>query len=408
MNTFEPPKSGSKYKTKRSGTGTGTNGHTEANGKAAAPALDHRSILSALRAFKRGDFDVKMREDLVGVDGQIAETFNELVEMVKIIKDEASDVSNAVGKEGQANKRMRRLNATGGWANYISAVNEVITDLTGHANEIARVVTAVARGDLEQTMELDDSNASRRGEFLRHARIVNGMVARLSQFGSEVTRVALEVGGEGKLGAQARVQGVSGVWKDLTDSVNLMASNLTSQVREIARVTTAIAQGDLTKTVTIDVKGEILDDRVDRGDVIGPATDRVHPAHALAGLTVLTDGLAYLVRLFLDRLHHRDHLVEGLGDLAVDAGHVVAEANVELAAAERAERRQQLAPLQLVPLVGLDGLHGAIAVGMLAVGIGVNLLGTVAVAGGLALRSAHDSSFPARGVNPPASASGFP
>ncbi|HWO23998.1 MAG TPA: HAMP domain-containing protein [Kofleriaceae bacterium] len=226
----------------------------------AAPVLDHRHILSALRAFKRGDFSARMREDLVGVDGQIAETFNELVEMVKTIRDEANDVSRAVGKEGQAGKRMRRLNTTGGWAEYISAVNEVVQDLTGHANEIARVVTAVARGDLEQTMEIEDGGTGpRRGEFLRHARIVNGMVARLSQFGSEVTRVAQEVGGEGKLGAQARVQGVSGVWKDLTDSVNLMASNLTSQVREIARVTTAIAQGDLTKTITIDVKGEILE-----------------------------------------------------------------------------------------------------------------------------------------------------
>jgi HAMP domain-containing protein/CheY-like chemotaxis protein len=154
---------------------------------------------------------------------------------------------------------MRRFNLSGGWAEYVQSVNEVINDLTGHANEIARVVTAVARGDLEQTMELEGADGPRRGEFLRHARIVNGMVARLSQFGSEVTRVAQEVGGEGKLGAQARVQGVSGVWKDLTDSVNLMASNLTSQVREIARVTTAVAQGDLTKTITIDVKGEILE-----------------------------------------------------------------------------------------------------------------------------------------------------
>ncbi|MGE0397607.1 MAG: HAMP domain-containing protein [Kofleriaceae bacterium] len=259
MNTFEPPKA-SKYKgAKKNGSGNGavgTNGH---GGKQDVPHLDHRQILSALRAFKRGDFTVRMREDLSGVDGQIAETFNELVEMVNTIKEEASDVSTSVGKEGQAQKRMRRLNASGGWAQYVSAVNEVITDLTGHANEIARVVTAVARGDLEQTMELDDTRGTRRGEFLRHARIVNGMVARLSQFGSEVTRVALEVGGEGKLGAQARVQGVSGVWKDLTDSVNLMASNLTSQVREIARVTTAVAQGDLTKTVTIDVKGEILE-----------------------------------------------------------------------------------------------------------------------------------------------------
>ncbi|MDX2092642.1 MAG: HAMP domain-containing protein [Kofleriaceae bacterium] len=242
-------------RTKRNGNGNGK--HDEKDGP---PALDHRHILAALRAFRRGDFSVRMREDLAGVDGQIAETFNELVDMVKAIKDEAADVSNAVGKEGLAQKRMRRLGASGGWADYVSAVNEVIEDLTGHANEIARVVTAVARGDLEQTMDLEEGgDGPRRGEFLRHARIVNGMVARLAQFGSEVTRVAQEVGGEGKLGAQARVQGVSGVWKDLTDSVNLMASNLTSQVREIARVTTAVAQGDLTKTITIDVKGEILE-----------------------------------------------------------------------------------------------------------------------------------------------------
>ncbi|MBA3499214.1 MAG: HAMP domain-containing protein, partial [Deltaproteobacteria bacterium] len=243
------------FETKKNG-----NGKKAAAAKASSTDLDHRHILSALRAFKRGDFDVRMRGDLVGVDGQIAETFNEIVEMVKTIRDEASDISTAVGKEGQAAKRMRRLNAAGGWAEYITSVNDVIQDLTGHANEIARVVTAVARGDLEQTMEVEEGgHGPRRGEFLRHAKIVNGMVARLSQFGSEVTRVAQEVGGEGKLGAQARVQGVSGVWKDLTDSVNLMASNLTSQVREIARVTTAVAQGDLTKTITIDVKGEILE-----------------------------------------------------------------------------------------------------------------------------------------------------
>ncbi|MEJ7600254.1 MAG: HAMP domain-containing protein [Kofleriaceae bacterium] len=256
MNTFEPHKksgNGGKAKAKAASGGNG-------NGKPVSLTLDHRHILSALRAFKRGDFAIRMREDLVGVDGQIAETFNELVEMVKTIRDEASDVSSSVGKEGQAGKRMRRLNASGGWSDYVSSVNDVIQDLTGHANEIARVVTAVARGDLEQTMEVEDGgHGPRRGEFLRHARIVNGMVARLAQFGSEVTRVAQEVGGEGKLGAQARVQGVSGVWKDLTDSVNLMASNLTSQVREIARVTTAVAQGDLTKTITIDVKGEILE-----------------------------------------------------------------------------------------------------------------------------------------------------
>jgi len=240
--------------------GNGANGHTTVVKASEWEQLQRREVLSALRAFRRGDFNIRLRDDMTGLDGQIAETFNELVTMVKSIKDEAHDVCSAVGKDGQAAKRMRRMNAVGGWSDYIASVNAVIEDLSGHANEIARVVSSVAKGDLEQTMDVDDGgHGPRRGEFLRHAKIVNGMVARLSQFGSEVTRVALEVGGEGKLGAQARVQGVSGVWKDLTDSVNLMASNLTSQVREVARVTTAIAQGDLSKTVTIDVKGEILE-----------------------------------------------------------------------------------------------------------------------------------------------------
>ncbi len=221
-----------------------------------AEPLKPAEILAALRAFKRGDFNARMRDDLTGVEGQIAETFNELVAMVTSIETEAKDVCVSVGKEGLANRRMRRLGTTGQWGEYIGAVNDVIDDLSGHTNDIARVVSAVAKGDLDQTM-VEGGEGPRRGEYARHAKIVNGMVARLSQFGSEVTRVALEVGAEGKLGAQARVQGVSGVWKDLTDSVNLMASNLTTQVREIARVTTAVAQGDLTKTITIDVKGEI-------------------------------------------------------------------------------------------------------------------------------------------------------
>jgi HAMP domain-containing protein/CheY-like chemotaxis protein/signal transduction histidine kinase len=259
MSTVETPP-----KPTASSNGTRAHAKNGKNGKAVKSSgpdqLNHRELLAALRAFRRGNFEVKLREDLTGIDGQIVETFNELVSMVKAIRDESEEVCDAVGKQGQAAKRMRRFGTTGGWSEYIASVNAVIEDLSGHANEIARVVSAVAKGDLEQTMDVDEGgHGPRRGEFLRHAKIVNGMVARLSQFGSEVTRVALEVGGEGKLGAQARVQGVSGVWKDLTDSVNLMASNLTSQVREIARVTTAVAQGDLSKTVTIDVKGEILE-----------------------------------------------------------------------------------------------------------------------------------------------------
>jgi len=229
--------------------------HARRSTKATPDQLERREVLAALRAFKRGEFATRMRENLTGVDGQIAEAFNEIVLMVDGIRAEAAAVSQDVGKAGNAARRMRRVGTSGGWAAYVSSVNEMIEDLTGHSNEVVEVVGAVARGDLDLRMDI----AERQGEFLRHARIVNGMVDRLSQFGSEVTRVALEVGGEGKLGAQARVQGVSGVWKDLTDSVNLMASNLTSQVREIARVTTAVAQGDLTKTITIDVKGEILE-----------------------------------------------------------------------------------------------------------------------------------------------------
>ena len=240
--------------TRKPGSGGARNGADDTS-----DTLDRRQILAALRAFKRGDFTVQLRDDLTGVDGQICEAFNELVGLARALRDEAAVAGVAVGTEGRAGYRLRRLGAAGGWADYVNHTNAVIDGLAGHADDIARVVSAVAKGDLEQTMVVDDSERPLRGEFLRHARIVNGMVARLSSFGSEVTRVAQEVGGEGKLGAQARIQGVSGVWKDLTDSVNLMASNLTSQVREIARVTTAVAQGDLTKTVTIDVKGEILE-----------------------------------------------------------------------------------------------------------------------------------------------------
>src|SRR5262245_23978812 len=148
MNTFETSKTDKGGRSKKS---NGVNDEV----KSAVPALEHRHILAALRAFRRGDFTAKLREDLAGVDGQIAETFNEIVGMVRTIREEASDVSTAVGKHGQAAKRMRRFNLAGGWADYVQSVNEVISDLTGHANEIARVVTAVARGDLEENMELD-------------------------------------------------------------------------------------------------------------------------------------------------------------------------------------------------------------------------------------------------------------
>src|SRR4051794_37439962 len=149
--------------------------------------------------------------------------------------------------------------ATGDWNSKIDAINDLIDDLVRPTTEIARVMDAVADGDLSQKMALEIGGQPVKGEFLRIGTTVNAMVDQLSSFADEVTRVAREVGTEGQLGGQAEVRGVSGTWKDLTDSVNQMASNLTDQVRNIAQVTTAVANGDLTQKITVDVKGEILE-----------------------------------------------------------------------------------------------------------------------------------------------------
>src|SRR5204863_2719737 len=146
----------------------------------------------------------------------------------------------------------------GSWREGIRAVNNLIDDLGRPTTEIARVIVAVAEGDLSQHMALEIDNRPLRGEFLTIGRTVNTMVDQLSSFADEVTRVAREVGTEGKLGGQADVRGVAGTWRDLTDSVNLMASNLTNQVRNIAQVSTAVAEGDLSQKITVDAQGEIL------------------------------------------------------------------------------------------------------------------------------------------------------
>ncbi|HKU37714.1 MAG TPA: HAMP domain-containing protein, partial [Polyangiales bacterium] len=229
------------------------------NGTSAREHLDRRQLLSALRAFRRGDFDVRLPDTFDGVDGQLCEAFNDLAQFTSALSVEVVELRQTVGLEGRTHRRLSRGNARGGWAAYITGVNGLLDDVTAHTADVARVLTAVAKGDLSQTIDIDGQDAELRGDFLRHARLVNGMVGQLAAFSSEVTRVAQEVGIEGKLGAQARIRGVAGVWKELTDSVNLMASNLTEQVREIARVTTAVASGDLTKSVSIDAKGEILE-----------------------------------------------------------------------------------------------------------------------------------------------------
>ena len=224
-----------------------------------ATSLDRRTLLQALRAVKRGEFTARLPEDLAGLDGQIARVFNDVVEQNELLAADLTELSQAVCKEGKTTSRLVRANARGGWAVYVDSINALTGDITQYTAEMARVVLAVSRGDLSQKIDLDGSgDHSLRGDFLRYAKMVNGMVEQLGTFGSEVTRVAREVGVEGRLGAQAEVKGVSGTWKELTDNVNLMADNLTNQVRDIAVVTTAVAQGDLTKSVTVEVKGEIL------------------------------------------------------------------------------------------------------------------------------------------------------
>jgi CheY-like chemotaxis protein/signal transduction histidine kinase/HAMP domain-containing protein len=220
--------------------------------------FDLQALLRALQAMRAGDFTVRMVGDATGLMGKIADTFNEIVTTNQQIAEQLEHVGQVVGKEGRTRQRLRVGWATGSWAGMEQSVNALIDDLLWPTAEVTRSIEAVARGDLLVTMRLDVDGRPLKGEFLRSATIVNTMIKQLGVFTSEVTRVAREVGTDGKLGGQAQVSEVTGVWKDLTDSVNSMASNLTDQVRNIADVTIAVANGDLSKKITVDVRGEIL------------------------------------------------------------------------------------------------------------------------------------------------------
>src|SRR5690349_14559204 len=222
-------------------------------------ALDRGALLQALRAYKKGDFSVRLPMDLIGIDGEIAAAFNDAVELNEMFADEIVRIRDEVGKEGKIQQRMKLPTATGLWADSADSINTLIGDLVQPTAEIARVIESVAKGDLSQTLLLEINGRPLYGEFLRIGKVVNTMVGQLGAFASEVSRVAREVGTDGKLGGQAQVPGVAGTWKDLTDNVNLMAENLTGQVRNIAEVTTAVANGDLSKKITVDVRGEILE-----------------------------------------------------------------------------------------------------------------------------------------------------
>ena len=222
-------------------------------------SLNTRVLLKALVAFKKGDFSARLPGEWTGEAGKIADTINDIIELSDKTAKEMERVSRVVGKEGKIMHRAAVPGASGSWLRLVDSTNLLIDDMARPTSEMARVIGAVANGDLSERMALQVDERPLKGEFLRTVKIVNSMVDQLSSFASEVTRVAREVGTEGKLGGEAKVKGVAGTWKDLTDSVNSMASNLTSQVRNIAEVTTAVANGDLSKKITVDVKGEILE-----------------------------------------------------------------------------------------------------------------------------------------------------
>ncbi|HEX5430648.1 MAG TPA: HAMP domain-containing protein, partial [Bryobacteraceae bacterium] len=223
-----------------------------------AEILDANHVLAALIALKKGDFSVRLPVNQIGLAGKIADALNDVFDLNENMAKELARVSTAVGKEGRIGRRAALPAASGQWADCVESVNSLISDLVQPTTEIARVIGSVAQGDLSQKMSLEAEGRPLQGEFIRTARVVNTMVDQLNSFSSEVTRVAREVGTEGKLGGQAMVTGVAGTWKDLTDSVNSMASNLTDQVRNIAEVTTAVARGDLSRKITVGAQGEIL------------------------------------------------------------------------------------------------------------------------------------------------------
>ena len=211
-----------------------------------------------MRVMADGDFSVRMTGAYGGEMEQIAEAFNAIVAANQQMEQQLSRVGELVGREGRTRPRVKFALSSGAWGEMEHSVNTLIDDLIWPTKEVTRAIAAVAQGNLLETVRLDVDGRPLKGEFLQSATIVNTMLRQLGVFTSEVTRVAREVGTDGKLGGQAEVPGVTGVWKDLTESVNLMASNLTAQVRNIADVTIAVANGDLSKKITVDVRGEIL------------------------------------------------------------------------------------------------------------------------------------------------------
>jgi signal transduction histidine kinase/HAMP domain-containing protein/DNA-binding response OmpR family regulator len=242
---------------------TAVNGTAQHKNGAGQPAraghgeIDSKSLLRVLNAVQQGDFTARMPVGGKGSAAKVASALNSIIDSNQRLEREIRRLSRHVGKEGEI--KQATMGHGGAWQTTLDAVSDLVEDVARPNTEIARVISAVANGDLSQTMALEIEGRRLQGQFLTTAKTVNTMVGQLNAFASEVTRVAREVGTEGNLGGQAEVKGVAGIWKDLTDNVNLMAGNLTSQVRNIAEVTTAVQQGDLSRKITVDVRGEVLE-----------------------------------------------------------------------------------------------------------------------------------------------------
>jgi len=228
------------------------------SGLSADTELNPAVLLAALQAMRNGDFSVRLPGDWTGLAGKIADTFNDVVIANDHMAAELQRVSEAVGRRGQTRERVRCERRVGSWGAMESSVNGLVDDLLWPTTAVTKSIAAVAQGDLSEAVPLEVDGQRIEGEFLRSAQIVNRMIEQMRVFTFEVTRVAREVGAEGTLGGQAVVRDVSGVWKDLTDNVNSMANHLTAQVRNISEVTIAVANGDLSRKITVDVRGEML------------------------------------------------------------------------------------------------------------------------------------------------------
>jgi HAMP domain-containing protein/signal transduction histidine kinase/CheY-like chemotaxis protein len=222
-------------------------------------SLDLKELLNVLSSVKSGRLNIRMTVKQSGIEGRICEVLNDIIDMNQRFVAELSSAEKTIGKKGNLSKRIELPEAKGEWADGVSSLNTLITDLTSPTLEIANMINSVANGDLSKHIPLEISGQPLRGEFLRIAKESNQMLSKLRLFSMEVTRVARQVGSEGKLGEQAKIKGVAGVWAELTDSVNQMAGNLTAQVRNVAAVTTAVAKGDLSRKITVEAKGEILE-----------------------------------------------------------------------------------------------------------------------------------------------------